>query len=208
MATRRRSEEVRLEAGHPHRALAGRRPCRRRDARVLQGRRLAPEAHPAQVRELHRDRREPRRRGVHARGHHLRHAPEGRQGPGGGRRVRHREDRRGREGEDGLARRRDADGLRVQKLQRVSPIAQNERRIALRVGTAPYYYLDQFGEYQSAYDYHFMYQTSSGNWAEKHGIGGDSICRYAGETPDSLSWDLANIISYYDSDIVYFAIGE
>ena len=31
---------------------------------------------------------------------------------------------------------------------------------------------------------------------------------YAGETPDSLSWDLANIISYYDSDIVYFAIGE
>ncbi len=102
----------------------------------------------------------------------------------------------------------NADGLRVQKLQRVSPIAQNERRIALRVGTAPYYYLDQFGEYQSAYDYHFMYQTSSGNWAEKHGIGGDSICRYAGETPDSLSWDLANIISYYDSDIVYFAIGE
>ncbi len=57
------------------------------------------------------------------------------------------------------------------------------------------------------YDYHFMRQTNTGQWVEKHGIGRDSVLWDAGMTPDTIPWTL-NGISYYDSDIIYYAIGE
>ena len=49
-------------------------------------------------------------------------------------------------------------------------VYDNEFKIALRVGTQPYAYNPYSGELY--YDYHFMRQTDTGQWAEKHGIGG------------------------------------
>ena len=81
-------------------------------------------------------------------------------------------------------------------------IYENEYKIALRVGTKPCAF-DIYG--QPIYDYHFMVQTSTGQWAEKHGIGGDSILWDNGMTPDTIPWTL-NGTPYYDSEIIYFAV--
>ncbi len=54
-----------------------------------------------------------------------------------------------------------------------SPIYANERRIAVRVGKIEDGEIDR-------YDYHFMMQTSTGTWAEKHGPGGNSINNLSG----------------------------
>lgn len=91
-----------------------------------------------------------------------------------------------------------------------SPIAPNEYRIALRVGTKPYK-IEQINYGNYVYyvplnDYHFMVQTDSGRWAEKHGSMGASVLHDFGETPDTISWDLYTQ-GYYDSDIIYYAIG-
>lgn len=79
---------------------------------------------------------------------------------------------------------------------------EDEWKIALRVGTQP------FATYNGIqlYDYHFMVQTDTGQWAEKHGPGGDSILWAEGETPETIPWTL-NGVEYYDSEILYFAIG-
>jgi RHS repeat-associated protein len=83
-------------------------------------------------------------------------------------------------------------------------INENEYRIALRVGTEPFY--SEGGiDY---YDYHFMVQTYTGQWAEKHGPGGPSILWDPSMTPDTIPWDLYKNDSYYDSDIIYYAIGR
>ena len=52
-----------------------------------------------------------------------------------------------------------------------------------------------------------MRQTDTGQWAEKHGYAGSSILWDAGMTPDTIPWTLNNI-PYYDSDIIYYAIGK
>ena len=83
-------------------------------------------------------------------------------------------------------------------------IYENEYRIALRVGTQP------FGVYSNgtlAYDYHFMVQTNTGGWAEKHGTGGDAILYDSELTPDTIPWTLGGY-NYYDSEIIYFAISH
>ena len=83
-------------------------------------------------------------------------------------------------------------------------VYDNEFKIALRVGTMPY------GITESGnllFDYHFMRQTDTGQWAEKHGIGGTSILWDVGMTPDTIPWTIEGI-PYYDSDIIYYAIGE
>jgi len=89
-----------------------------------------------------------------------------------------------------------------------SKLYENEYRIALRVGTNPYikYYMFCAGTYYEQYDYHFMVQTSTGQWAEKYGTGGDSILWDYGMTPDTIPWILYGE-PYYDSQIYYFAIG-
>ena len=78
-------------------------------------------------------------------------------------------------------------------------MTKNEYRIALRVGTKP------MGNTKDSYDYHFMWQTSTGRWAEKHGINGDSILWDVGMTPDIIPWT-AKGKAYYDSEILYYAI--
>ena len=84
-------------------------------------------------------------------------------------------------------------------------IQNDEYRIALRVGTKPIPEFELLGIIQ--YDYHFMVQTDSGQWAEKHGIGGDSILHEVGLTPDSIPWTFMDN-PYYDSEIIYLAISE
>lgn len=83
-------------------------------------------------------------------------------------------------------------------------IESNEWRIALRVGTTIPIGTGGHGKY--VYDYHFMVQTNTGQWAEKHGTGGSSILHKSGLTPDQLSWDLGPASGYYDSEIIYFAV--
>jgi len=105
-----------------------------------------------------------------------------------------------------------AKGYTVRKISGPNAkVYANEYKIALRVGTKPcsYYYietLDGLVAY-ALYDYHFMRQTDTGQWAEKHGYGGDSILWDVGMTPDTIPWTL-NGVPYYDSDIIYYAIGK
>lgn len=84
-------------------------------------------------------------------------------------------------------------------------VYENEYKIALRVGTKPYAYNIFTGRLY--YDYHFMVQTSTGQWAEKHGTAENSILHDVGMTPDNIPWTL-NGIPYYDSEIIYYAIGK
>ena len=84
-------------------------------------------------------------------------------------------------------------------------IYDNEFRIALRVGTRPYAINRATGELY--YDYHFMRQTDTGQWAEKHGYGGASILWDLGMTPETIPWTLCGI-PYYDSAIIYYAVGR
>ena len=84
-------------------------------------------------------------------------------------------------------------------------VYDNEFKIALRVGTQPYAYNPYTG--QLYYDYHFMRQTNTGQWAEKHGYGGASILWDAGMTPDTIPWTLGDV-PYYDSAIIYYAVGN
>ena len=84
-------------------------------------------------------------------------------------------------------------------------VYDNEFKIALRVGTQPYGYNPYNG--QPYYDYHFMRQTNTGQWAEKHGCGGPSVLWDAGMTPDTIPWTLGGV-PYYDSEIIYYAVGN
>ncbi len=101
-----------------------------------------------------------------------------------------------------------AMGYTVRRLENCnSPIQSNEFRIALRVGEKPYEIVIIDGKVYLRYDYHFMRQTNTGQWAEKHGPGGDSILHGIGETPDDIAWTLHGK-PYYDSEIYYYAVGE
>jgi len=85
-------------------------------------------------------------------------------------------------------------------------VYENEFKIALRVGLQPYDY-NKAGD--PLYDYHFMVQTSTGAWAEKHGSLRSSQLWDVGMTPDTISWSLPGVsASYYDSEILYYAIGK
>ena len=57
------------------------------------------------------------------------------------------------------------------------------------------------------YDYHLMVETETGQWAEKHGSAGDSILWPEGMTPDTIPWTIDGT-PYYDSKIIYLAVGE
>ena len=84
-------------------------------------------------------------------------------------------------------------------------VYDNEFKIALRVGTQPYAYNTYTG--QPYYDYHFMRQTNTGQWAEKHGYGGESILWDTGMTPETIPWTLSGV-PYYNSAIIYYAVGD
>ena len=59
-----------------------------------------------------------------------------------------------------------------------------------------------------SYDYHFMRQTDMGCWAEKHGrTGGAVLWDDSSMTPDTIPWTLGGV-PYYDSDIIYYAVGR
>lgn len=81
----------------------------------------------------------------------------------------------------------------------------NEFKIALRVGTQPCAYDPYTG--QVFYDYHFMRQTDTGQWAEKHGYGGSSVLWNMGMNPETIPWTLGGNL-YYDSNIIYYAVGK
>ena len=100
----------------------------------------------------------------------------------------------------------EAMGYTVRKISGPnSKVYNNEFKIALRVGTRPCAYNPYTDEWY--YDYHFMRQTSTGQWAEKHGYGGDSVLWDFGMTPDTIPWTLGGM-PYYDSKIIYYAIGK
>ena len=87
-----------------------------------------------------------------------------------------------------------------------SPIAHNEYRIALGVSDYEEVYWLGFILTEVKWDYHFMVQTNSGQWAEKVGACGKTILHEYGN-PDFISWDRTGMGGYnYTSDIKYFAI--
>ena len=99
-----------------------------------------------------------------------------------------------------------AKGYTVRKISGPdAKVYDNEFKIAFRVGTKPYAYDSYTG--QLYYDYHFMRQTNTGQWAEKHGYGGSSILWDTGMTPDTIPWTLGGM-PYYDSAIIYYAVGN
>jgi len=82
-----------------------------------------------------------------------------------------------------------------------SPICDYEYRVALKVSSEvdePY-----------AWDYHFMVQTRTGQWAEKHGYGGKTVLHDFGKNPSNLVWtDGESKNEKYASDLIYFAISK
>ena len=77
-------------------------------------------------------------------------------------------------------------------------IDADEYRIAVRVG-----YYNPWNN-----DYHFMVQTADGTWAEKHGPAGASVQHPEGN-PDTIPWSLPGYSdNFYNSEIVYLAIGK
>ena len=99
-----------------------------------------------------------------------------------------------------------AKGYTVRKISGPNAkVYDNEFKIALRVGTQPYGINILTG--QPYYDYHFMRQTDTGQCAEKHGYRGASILWDIGMTPDTIPWTL-NGVPYYDSEIIYYAVGN
>lgn len=97
-----------------------------------------------------------------------------------------------------------AIGRSARKISGVNAsIKSNEYRIALRCGKKPYAN-DIYG--RPLYDYHFMVQHNDGRWSEKHGTRGNSILHASGKNPNNISWDLGNLINYYNSKIIYLAI--
>ena len=99
-----------------------------------------------------------------------------------------------------------AKGYSVRKIEGPSSkVYDNEFKIALRVGTKPWGYNPSTGEL--LYDYHFMRQTNTGQWAEKHGYGGASVLWDPGMTPNTIPWTLGGV-PYYDSPIIYYAVGR
>ena len=101
----------------------------------------------------------------------------------------------------------NSEGYTVRRLSGASgKILENEYRIALRVGTSPYD-KDKYG--LPMFDYHFMVQTSTGQWAEKHGSRGGTYLWDVGVTPNEANWSFpGDDNQYYDSPIVYFAISK
>ena len=84
-----------------------------------------------------------------------------------------------------------------------TPIEDNEYRIALRVGEQPVVGPNGYPYLQ--WDYHFMVQTESGEWAEKRGSSSATILHTSGN-PSIFQWDAATYPNFYTSDIIYFAI--
>ena len=90
-----------------------------------------------------------------------------------------------------------------------SKLYDNEYKIALRVGTKPIRIIENMNplKIRLVYDYHLMVETETGQWAEKHGSAGDSILWPEGMTPDTIPWTIDGT-PYYDSKIIYLAVGE
>lgn len=106
----------------------------------------------------------------------------------------------------------DKLGYSHRRLKSATDIVNSEeRRIALRVTT--HQNRTSIERSWLPYDYHFMVQTNTGQWAEKKGLNGGSRLGEVGKTPDDLLWDFAYspdcyYEDYYDSEIIYFAIGD
>ena len=99
-----------------------------------------------------------------------------------------------------------AKGYTVRKVSGPdAKVYDNEFKIALRVGTQPYAYDPYTGNLY--YDYHFMRQTNTGQWAEKHGYGGESVLWDVGMTPETIPWTLGGV-PYYDCEFIYYAVGN
>lgn len=80
-------------------------------------------------------------------------------------------------------------------------INSDEHRIAVRVGWVDANRNGHVDDGEA--DYHFMVQTSSGGWAEKHG---QQPSIYDGNiNPSTFSWNLGSYKNFYNSPTVYIA---
>ena len=84
-----------------------------------------------------------------------------------------------------------------------SKVYSNEFKIAFRMGPQ---FKDHFVMSALDYNYHFMVQTASGQWAEKDGQYKGSVLHPAGVTPDDIKWEF-NGEPYYYEYTVYLAVG-
>ena len=58
-----------------------------------------------------------------------------------------------------------------------------------------------------AWDFHWWYQTNTGNWAEKHGEYDSTLLNGTYATnPGAVTWSAGNI--YYDSSPVYYQLDD
>lgn len=93
-----------------------------------------------------------------------------------------------------------------------STIGTNQYRVVLRVG---YIDVNNNGSFDykngETWDYHWWYQTSTGQWAEKNGSSGRSQLipgTSVTTNPANVVWevDLGTDILYYNSSCIYYAI--
>ena len=79
-----------------------------------------------------------------------------------------------------------------------------EYRIALRISSKDHEYSEKLN--QEIHSFHFMVQTSTGQWAHKRGTQGNSDCWDLGMTAAMIDWTPPLGVPNYDGDIIYLAI--
>lgn len=87
---------------------------------------------------------------------------------------------------------------------KTASVSSEEHRIALRVGFHDYNDNGHVDMYNGEADYHFMVQTSTGTWAEKHGEEPSINVGYIDRS--TYSWDLGSTKGFYNSSTVYLAV--
>ncbi len=92
-----------------------------------------------------------------------------------------------------------------------SVIDTNQYRVVLRIG---YEDLDDDGIYEigtsDLFDYHWWYQTNTGQWANKHGSLDSNLCSNTSGTTNPYNshedWDVDIFSDFYDSTCIHYAI--
>ena len=83
-------------------------------------------------------------------------------------------------------------------------LEHDEWLVCMRVG------VDKIPVYNQWYDYHFWYRASNGKWYNKHGWNNASECVEDVLNPStansSSGWMLGNIVNFYSSSTVYYAV--
>ena len=80
-------------------------------------------------------------------------------------------------------------------------LRSNEYKIAMRVGNHKY---EVNGKTYVDYDYHFMVQVNTSDWAHKQGKTSSAFLGHI--DPSTYNWSAGTYSNFYNSSTLYFAV--